>query len=81
MFAVMPSENAKDGVCTTLEVARQLGLAVRLDRRRYRRQTVELNHIEFAVQTADQHNHRFAQQGMVVHNKNAHGSPSVRKGC
>jgi excisionase family DNA binding protein len=25
----MPSKNAKDGVCTTLEVARQLGLAVR----------------------------------------------------
>ena len=29
MSAVMPSKNAKDGVCTTLEVARQLGLAVR----------------------------------------------------
>ena len=29
MSAVFPSKNAKDGVCTTLEVARQLGLAVR----------------------------------------------------
>ena len=44
-----------------------------LYRRADGRDTVELDHIERAIEAPDHHHHRFAQQGVVVNNKDGHG--------